>query len=70
MEFVSSAHVRDRMLQRGINEATVKSIVLKPDYVKKSFDERKIATKKLDRPWHVIYKEEKGKIVLISVYFD
>lgn len=70
MEIVFSKHVRERMLQRGINEETIKDIIRKPDYIKTSFGSRKIATKKLDRLWHVIFVEEENKIVIISIYFD
>jgi len=70
MEFVFSLHVKERMLQRGINEETVKEIVLNPDFVRKSFDNRKIATKKLDKIWHVVFKEKEAKIIVISVFFD
>ncbi|MFH1586611.1 MAG: DUF4258 domain-containing protein [Candidatus Diapherotrites archaeon] len=68
-EIVFSKHVKERMLQRGINEATVKDIILNSDYVRTSFGERKIATKRIGRIWHVVFKEER-KIVVISVYFD
>jgi len=70
MQFVFSKHVKERMLQRGINEETVKDIVNNPDYVRTAFENRKIATKKLDKIWHVVLAEEENKIVIISVYFD
>ena len=63
-------HVRERMLQRGINEETVKDIIRNPDYVRTSFEGRKIATKKLNKIWHVIFIEEKNNLMVISVYFD
>lgn len=70
MEVVFSAHVRERMLQRGINEETVKEIIRSPDYVETSFEGRKIATKKLEKRWHVVLVEEEGLIIVVSVYFD
>lgn len=70
MGIVFSKHVRERMLQRGINEDTVKDIVRNPGYVRTSFEGRKVATKKLDKLWHVVFIEEEDKIVVISVYFD
>ena len=70
MQIVFSGHVRERMLQRGINEATVKDILHSPDYVRTSFSGRKIATKKLDKLWHIIFVEKENKIVVISAYFD
>jgi len=70
MQIVFSSHVRERMLQRGINEATVKDILQSPDYIRTSFSGRKIATKKLDKTWHVIFLEEENRIIVISTYFD
>lgn len=70
MQIVFSSHVRERMLQRGINEATVKDILQSPDYIRTSFSGRKIATKKLDKKWHVIFLEEVDRIIVISTYFD
>ncbi len=58
------------MLQRGLNEPTVKEIIKNPDYVRTSFKNRKIATKKLDKLWHVVFAEEENKLIVISVYFD
>jgi len=69
MEIIFSKHVRQRMLQRGINEETVKDIVKNPDFVKTSFSGRKVATKKLEKIWHVVYAKEKEKVTIISVYF-
>ncbi len=70
MQFVFSKHVKERMLQRGIDEETVKDIIRAPNYVRTSFENRKIATKKLDKTWHVVFVEEESEIVIISVYFD
>jgi len=70
MGIVFSLHVLERMLQRGINEETVKSILNCPDYVRSSFGGRKIATKRLEKVWHVVFREKEGATVVISVYFD
>ena len=70
MQFIFSPHIKRRMLERGINEETVKDIIKKPHFVKKSFDGRKIAVKKIDKRWNVVYKEEGEKIVVISVFFE
>lgn len=70
MRVVFSSHVRQRMLERDINEETVKEILKSPDNIKTSFDERKIASKKIEKNWHVVFKEEEGKVIVISVFFD
>ena len=70
MKIIFSRHVKERMLQRGINEPTVKDILCNPDYLKTSFSGRKVATKKLDKLWHVVFTEEEGSAIVISVYFD
>ncbi|MFA4856139.1 MAG: DUF4258 domain-containing protein [archaeon] len=70
MQIVFSGHATERMLQRGINEATVKNILQSPDYIRTSFSGRKIATKKLDKAWHVIFLEEENRAIVISAYFD
>lgn len=70
MEFLFSHHARQRMLERGINEETVKDIILRPDFVRASFGGRKIATKRLERDWHAVFREEEGKIAVISIYSE
>jgi len=66
---VFTAHSWERMLQRGINKETVLAVLENPDFVKESFDDRKIAFKKMEKEWQVVFKQEKEKILVISVYF-
>ena len=56
------------MLQRGINKETVLEVLENPDFVKESFEGRKIAFKKLENKWQVVFKQEKEKIIVISVF--
>ena len=70
MPVVFSKHAKERMLQRGINEETVKSILECPDFVRSSFGERRIATKHMEKNWHVIFLEKAESKIVISVYSD
>lgn len=70
MNIVFSVHSKERILQRGIEKETVKYILNNPDFIKKSFDGRFIAIKRIDKLWEVVFKKEKDKIIVISVYFS
>jgi hypothetical protein len=58
------------MLQRGVEKNTVLEILRNPDFVKTGFDGRKTAFKKLDKLWQVVFMEDGGKIIVISVFFS
>lgn len=70
MKIRFSPHARYRMLQRGINEETIKHIIQNPDYIRTSFDGRKIAKRKNRECWNVVFIEKDCEIVVISVYPD
>ena len=57
------------MLQRGINESTILEILKNPDFIENSFGGRKIAVKKIDALWKIVFIEEEEKIIVISVFF-
>ena len=64
-------HAKMRMLQRGINEETVKEIVSSPIYILDSFDNRKIAVKRIgDTLWHVVFLQEENNIKVVTVYYE
>ncbi len=58
------------MLQRELNEETVNGFKKNPDFVTKSFDERQIATRKNAQNWHIVYKIENERIIVLTMYFD
>ena len=70
MQVIFTIHAKERMLQRGINENTVKEIIEKPDFIENTFLGRKIAVKMLVKKWNVVYIEEENKLIVLSVYFD
>ena len=43
MKIVYSEHAKKRMKQRGIGEWEIENILKHPDYIKKTFEERKEA---------------------------
>jgi hypothetical protein len=55
--------------QRKLNKKTIESIIKNPDKVVESIYERKIAQKIINgKLIRVIYKEESGKIIVITSY--
>ena len=68
-KIVFSHHARLRLAQRDIGEETVRQVLKDADYVKKTFDNRKIAVKQTNRRiLNVVYIEEENKIIIITVY--
>ncbi len=68
---IFSAHAKMRMLQRDLNEETAVEIIRNPEYRLSSFNERKIAVKKMgNKNWHVIYIEEEKIIKVVTVYYE
>lgn len=64
-------HAKMRILQRGINEETVKEIILKPVYTLDSFENRKIAVKRVgNKLWHVVHTQEGNNIKVVTVYYE
>jgi hypothetical protein len=49
MEIILTRHCKERMLQRDANLETTKLILEEAEVVESSFDERKIASKFLDK---------------------
>ena len=70
MKIIFSEHALHRMWLRGIEKSTVLFILRNPDFVEKSFSGRKIAHKKLDKLWKVVFREEKSTLVVLTVFFD
>ena len=69
MGVVYTHHAKQRMLQRNITEKNIIQTVDEPDYTLTSFEERKIAVKCIgSKAVHVVYKSEKGNIIVITVY--
>ena len=59
------------MVERGITEEEVRSILEKPDYARKSFADRHIAVKKIDSMiWNVVYVVEGKLFKVITIYYD
>jgi len=59
------------MFQRGMNEETVKYVIEEPDLVRKSFDERKIAVKKIgERYLNVVFVERETIKIVITTYYS
>lgn len=69
MRIIFSEHAKMRLLERDINEETARYVVENPDYVKISFEDRKIAVKQINsKRWSVVYVET-GKILkIITIY--
>lgn len=68
VEVVFSPHARQRMIERGIEELDAIQTIRLPDMVLESFHSRKVAVKVIHhKKLQVIYKEEMGKIIVITV---
>ena len=68
-KIVYTNHAIVRRLERDIDEETIEMIINKPDYVKTTFDGRKIAVKKVkDIIINVVYIEDEKLIRIITVY--
>lgn len=68
LKVVFTRHARARMLLRGIDELTVTDIIMKPGAVEISLSGNKKASRRNGANWVVIYKEDAGKIVVLTVY--
>ncbi|MBW2994802.1 DUF4258 domain-containing protein [Candidatus Woesearchaeota archaeon] len=66
---IFSQHALLRMLERDFNEKTVLYVIQNPDFVRKSYSERKIVIKRLNgKIVHVILIEKESFIKIITVY--
>jgi len=65
---VFTRHARDRMVLRGVSERHVREIVGDPDWCEDACGGRFKGIKRFGgRELEVIYKREKGRIVIITV---
>ena len=68
MKIIYSDHARKRIRERGIEEWEIEHVLKYPSYIKKSFEERKIAVGEIkNRKLGIIYLEEESYIKVISV---
>ena len=66
-----SFHAKMRMVQRGINQETIKEILTKPAYLLDSFENRKIAVKSIgNKVWYVVFTKEENHIKVVTVYYE
>ena len=62
-------HSMRRKLERDISNDEITRTLNEPDYTLSSAECRKIAIKRIkDKTIHVVYKEERGNIIVITVY--
>jgi len=70
MKVVFSDHAKKRIRERGIEDWEIEYLLKHPSYIKKSFEERRIAVGEIkDRKLKIIYTEEESYIKVISVMF-
>lgn len=68
---IFSPHAKQRILQRGINEETIKEVILHPDHTLDTFLSRKIAVRKIgEYNWCVVYVKEENIIKVVTVYYE
>ncbi len=68
MKIIYSDHAKKRIKERGIEDFEIEYVLKHPSYIKKSFDERKIAVGEIkNRKLGIIYFEEESYIKVISV---
>ncbi len=62
-------HAIKRKLERDIKDEEIDQTLASPDYTISSIEERKIAVKQIGpKTLHVVYKEQKENIIIITVY--
>ena len=70
MNIIYSYHAKKRIKERGIENWEIEHVLKHPSYIKKSFEERKIAVGEIkNRKLGIIYLEEESYIKVISVVF-
>ena len=70
-EIKISLHASYSMIKRGIFEAEAKFVLERPDYVKDSFDNRKIAIKDIVKgKLAVVFVEKEKYINIITAYYE
>lgn len=70
MEIIYLDHAKKRMKQRGIEDWEIEHVLKYPSYIKKSFEQRKIAIGEIkNRKLGIVYTEEESYIKVISVVF-
>ena len=71
MRVVFSKHSLLKLGQRNISEQKVMGAIRNPDYVFPSYGDRKVAYKKFGKLYlKVIFKREKGNILIITQHWD
>jgi hypothetical protein len=66
---IHTNHSMRRKYERNISDGEIEQTLNGPDYTLSSAECRKIAIKRIkDRTIHVVYKEERGNIIVITVY--
>lgn len=66
---IYTGHSIKRKFERDISDDEVIKTLNEPDYTLSSIEGRKIAMKKINQKTiHVVYKEEKANIIIITVY--
>ncbi|HII14538.1 MAG TPA: DUF4258 domain-containing protein [Nanoarchaeota archaeon] len=69
MRITFSDHAIKRLYDRDINEETVKFVIENADTIKESFDNRKVASKKMNgKTFTVVYVEKEKYIKIITLY--
>ena len=68
MKIIYSEHAKKRMKQRGIEEWEIENILKHPDYIKKTFEERKEAVGEMrNRKIKIVFIELENYIKIITV---
>lgn len=68
---IFTKHALLKLRQRRIPRVSVERTLRKPDFVRASTRERRIAYKKFRRLYlKVIYAEERGQMIVITQYWD
>jgi len=69
-KYVFSDHAKRRLLERDINEETVKFVIEKPDYTLNRFRDEIEAIKKMNgETLKVVYVEKENFIKVITLYW-
>ncbi len=71
MKVLFTDHAKKRMRETGIEDWEIEHLLKHPSYIKKSFDERRIAVGVIrDRKLKIIYTEEENYIKVVLCFYE
>jgi len=68
---IFTKHAKDRLIERGISEKQIESVIANPDYAGRAFDNKLVARKKIGtKTVEIVYAVEGNNIIIITCYLQ